>query len=215
MLSPYTHITYDSHIYRDGVRWSINTSHNRVKNVRGLRTRHLERGIDLLMYMSKKYKNVFQVRLESHSDRYSPENNREWIKTRDNFVERAESKYGECKLVWGREWKDGEKPHYHIVAWFNGHNIASAKPLQQIWEDIHHKRDHSVPYDWSDSQFDQGVMHYGLPSQTTDRAFGWSYLCKVSTKGACTGGYDFDCSRLPKVKADVIELNREGSMHAV
>ena len=215
MLSPYKHITYDSYIYRHGIRWAINTSHNRMKNVRGLRTRNVERGIDAQMYMTKKYKNVLQVRFESHSDRYSLDSNDEWRKTRDNFVERVENKYGECKLLWGREFADGEKPHYHMVAWFNGHNIASAKPLQAIWEDIHHKRDHSVPYDWSCSKYDQGVMHYGLPSQTTDRAFGWSYLCKVSTKGACTSGYDFDCSRLPKAKAEVIELNRGGSTHAV
>lgn len=60
----------------------------------------------------------------------------------------------------------------------------------------------------------QVTVNY-VNSQTTDRAFGWSYFCKVSTKGACSGGYDFGCSHLPKVKAEVIILNREGSMHAV
>jgi hypothetical protein len=54
MLSPYKHITYDSYIYRHGIRWAINTSHNRMKNVRGLRTRNVERGIDAQMYMIMK-----------------------------------------------------------------------------------------------------------------------------------------------------------------
>jgi len=216
MLSPYTHITYDSAINYLAVRWLINTGRFAKKNKRGMRVRNVEQGIDRLMYMLKRFSKVLEVRLDSRSDRFTITDNYEFLKLFQNFIERISYLYGECQYIWAREvGGDSDHPHYHVVLWLNGYDVSNEKQIQAIWEDIHHKRDHQRPYDWKDGPYRQARMLNGIPSGTSDFAERLSYLCKLTTKGACSGGYDFGCSRLPKVKAEVIELNSEGSMHAV
>jgi len=216
MLSPYKHITYDSTIIYLAVRWIINTGRFAKKNKRGMRLRYVEQGIDRLMYMLKRFTKVLEVRLDSRSERYVITNNKQFLKLLQNFIERINYLYGDCAYMWAREvGNDSDHPHYHVVLWLNGYDVSNEKPIQTIWEEIHHKRDHQRPYDWKGDQYPQGRMLNGIPSGTSDFAERLSYLCKLTTKGACTGGYDFGCSHLPKAKAEVIELNRGGSTHAV
>jgi len=216
MLSHYKHITYDSTIIYLAVRWNINTGRFAKKNKRGMRVRNVEQGIDRLMYMLKRFSKVLEVRLDSRSDHYVITDNDEFLKLFKSFIERIKYLYGNCAYIWAREvGGDSDRPHYHVVLWLNGYDVTNAKQIQAIWEEIHHKRNHHHPYDWKDDPYPQARLLEGMPSGTSDFAERLSYLCKLTTKGACSGGYDFGCSRLPKVKAEVIELNREGSMHAV
>ena len=215
MLSHYKHITYDSTIIYLAVRWIINTGRFAKKNKRGMRVRNVEQGIDRLMYMLKRFSKVLEVRLDSRSDHYVITDNDEFMKLFKSFIERIKYLYGNCAYIWAREvGDDSDHPHYHVVLWLNGYDVTNEKQIQAIWEEMHHKCNHQRPYDWKDDPYPQARMLNDIPSGTSDFAERLSYLCKLTTKGACSGGNDFGCSHLPKVKAEVIELNREGSMHA-
>jgi len=215
MLSTYKHITYDSTIIYLAIRWVINTGRFAKKNKRGMRVRNLEQGIDRLMYMLKRFSKVLEVRLDSRSDHYVITDNDEFLKLFKSFIERIKYLYGNCAYIWAREvGDDSDHPHYHVVLWLNGYDVTNEKQIQAIWEEMHHKCNHQRPYDWKDDPYPQARMLNGIPSGTSDFAERLSYLCKLTTKVACSGGYNFGCSHLPKVKAKVIELNREGSMHA-
>ena len=207
-LAPHNQVTYDSSIHYLGTRWAINTTHEGRKNVRGIRTRHLQRCIDLQLYMLSRFGRVLEVRLESHSNRYDVRNNIEWLKTRDKFLEKVQSRFGVAVMAWFRERGDeSDYPHYHAVIWLNGHDVQDASLIQSIWEKIHHDRDHAIPFDWERSRFEQSVMLHGKPKAVSDYAYRCSYICKVSTKSACSGGYDFGCSHVPLPRIRTNDIN--------
>jgi len=95
--------------------------------------------------------------------------------------------------------------------WLNGHDVQDASLIQSIWEKIHHDRDHAIPFDWERSRFEHAVMLHGKPKAVSDYAYRCSYICKVSTKSACSGGDDFGCSHvpLPRIRANDINSGEQ------
>ena len=196
-LASYKHTTCESEIHFMGVRWKINTGRFAKKQTRCMRVRYLQKGITQMMDMLQRYRRVLEVRLDSHSDHYE-QNNVEWRNTFQQFLERLRYQYGEVTWIWCREMTSTDhnaKPHYHVVLWLNGHDIERPEPIQALWEEIHHMRQHARPYDWKGSLYPQARELTAIPQGVSDYAERLSYLCKLSTKGFCVDAYDFYSSR--------------------
>jgi hypothetical protein len=146
--------------------------------------------------MLSHHNKVYQIRLESHSKQYGSDNKaftqmlralKKWLISKG---------HKRVAYLWVREKEKEKGYHYHAVLWLDGNKIQNPWAVQQRWEELHRKRNHSQPWRVKPST---PMILRNKPETTSATVYVFSYLAKQRSKGyGNLGTRDFSTSSIQR-----------------